>query len=543
MKALPDRWKMFLFAFLVWALIYLPGLGKAEFRGEEAHRTLPAVTMLKTGNWAMPFIAGEPYFNKPPGINWLVAVSYIVTGEQNEFTSRVVSAVSVLGLGAMLIWMPSRFMDKRGRLMAAIIFFTTAGIIEKGRLIEIEAVYIALTGMAVLWWMNVYSFRRGGWLMWLGAAPILGYGMLTKGPLILVFFYFVAVAVLFYDRNKKQLLHPAHFLMLIIFFGMNYVWARLGPMQYSREEMGGVLIEDMLLRIVPKSFGYWFGNIIESFASFLPWTLFIPALWDKRLTRNLPEEHRPLFKGARLGLVIGFLAVILLPRTETRYVMPVYAIGAIMIGWVLALHKDFYKTDLWWRKFVVGAVVVSCFTAVGGIFVVNQSAGAMLSLVIAILASIFIISQRRELNNSYALTMATGVVMVVYMLQYASFYLPRYIEETEKFRPAVAAVHEIVPEDETIYIFHSEYETWLYYIREPFEHLHEYEQIDADVDYMIVEKLWRKELGETTDFFIKFSPELLYSFEDRIKGGYQLFKLRDPAGAGNKAGSPAEDGI
>jgi 4-amino-4-deoxy-L-arabinose transferase-like glycosyltransferase len=61
---------------LVWAAIYLPGLGSLEIRGEEGRRILPAVTMLQTGNYLVPRVGSEPYFRKPPLVNWIVAASF-----------------------------------------------------------------------------------------------------------------------------------------------------------------------------------------------------------------------------------------------------------------------------------------------------------------------------------------------------------------------------------------------------------------------------------------------------------------------------------
>jgi len=61
---------------ILWGILYLPGLGSLEFKGEEGRRVLPAVTMLRTGNWVLPHVGGEPYFNKPPFFNWLVAGSF-----------------------------------------------------------------------------------------------------------------------------------------------------------------------------------------------------------------------------------------------------------------------------------------------------------------------------------------------------------------------------------------------------------------------------------------------------------------------------------
>jgi 4-amino-4-deoxy-L-arabinose transferase-like glycosyltransferase len=82
--------------FIVWALIYLSGLGSIEIRGEEGRRILPAVTMLDTGNYLVPRIGSEPYFRKPPLINWLVAASFQITGMRNEWTARLPSAHGIL---------------------------------------------------------------------------------------------------------------------------------------------------------------------------------------------------------------------------------------------------------------------------------------------------------------------------------------------------------------------------------------------------------------------------------------------------------------
>jgi 4-amino-4-deoxy-L-arabinose transferase-like glycosyltransferase len=151
------RKNAFVIVLAVWAVCYLPGLGKTEFKGEEGRRTLPAVEMLKTGNWVMPRIADRNYYNKPPGINWLIAASFILTGQQSELTSRLPSVIFTLAFAVMLLWIPISRMSIEGRLLSAAIFLTAVGVIEKGRLIEIEAVYTALTGAATLLWLYYWS--------------------------------------------------------------------------------------------------------------------------------------------------------------------------------------------------------------------------------------------------------------------------------------------------------------------------------------------------------------------------------------------------
>src|SRR5213082_4312895 len=87
----------------VWAAIYLPGLGLLEIKGEEGRRILPAVTMLESGNYLVPQVGSEPYYRKPPLVNWLVAASFKITGVRNEWTARLPSALCVLAVALAFI--------------------------------------------------------------------------------------------------------------------------------------------------------------------------------------------------------------------------------------------------------------------------------------------------------------------------------------------------------------------------------------------------------------------------------------------------------
>src|SRR2546421_5022969 len=93
---------------LVWAAIYLPGLGSLEIRGEEGRRILPAVTMLQTGNYLVPHVGSEPYFRKPPLINWIVAASFKLTGVRGEGTARLPSALAILAVAVTFLTLVRR---------------------------------------------------------------------------------------------------------------------------------------------------------------------------------------------------------------------------------------------------------------------------------------------------------------------------------------------------------------------------------------------------------------------------------------------------
>src|SRR6266849_8427262 len=80
---------------LVWAAIYLPARGSIAIKGEEGRRISPEIRMLETGNYIVPQVGSNPYFRKPPLVNWLVAASFKIFGVRNEWTARLPSAIAV----------------------------------------------------------------------------------------------------------------------------------------------------------------------------------------------------------------------------------------------------------------------------------------------------------------------------------------------------------------------------------------------------------------------------------------------------------------
>lgn len=151
----------------LWSAIYLPALGSLEIKGEEGQRILPAVRMIETGDYVVPKVGSEPYLRKPPLINWLVAASFKIFGQRNEWTARLPSAIWVLAVALVFITVARRSLGATGSTVAALIWLTNFGMIEKGRLIEIEALYISLFAFAFVCWLSWWEEKRSPWLSWL----------------------------------------------------------------------------------------------------------------------------------------------------------------------------------------------------------------------------------------------------------------------------------------------------------------------------------------------------------------------------------------
>ena len=484
------RGKAFLFVLITWALIYLPGLGREGLKGEEGRRALPAVEMLKTHNWILPRIGGADYYSKPPGINWLVAASFAITGEQTELTARLPSVAFVLIFAAMLIWLPCPWMSVPARLIAAIIFLTNIALVEKGRLIEIEAVYISLTGIAILLWLSIWFTNGPGWLLWLAPSIVLAFGMLVKGPFILIFFYSVVIAVLCYSGRFKSLFSIWHIigagLILFLFLG----WLYLASQQTSASKMTSQMSWQLLMRIFGKlELFYWGQNIVRSFTAFLPWLLFVPMLWDKQLISQIEQEDLPLFRGCRLGIVIGFVAILLMPKMEARYTMPVIPLTSVLIGWLLSLRKELVATDRLWKGILLVFLLISCLTATGGLVFVSRSPAVIVALVLAVCATAIVFWKRKEIQDTLGLTLVTGLVCIIGMLQWTSFGLD-IVTSRETRRPAAMAINGAMPVGETIYIYKpiSYLYPTVFRLRPPIDYVLDANDVNEQMHYLLIKK-------------------------------------------------------
>ncbi|HUT30111.1 MAG TPA: hypothetical protein VMX13_09995 [Sedimentisphaerales bacterium] len=521
-----ERVHAFVILFLLWIGIYLPGLGTLEFKGEEGRRVLPAVEMLRTGNWIVPQVGGEPYWKKPPFINWLVAVSFALTGEQCELSARFPSALFVLGFASVLVLMRSPWQDLSGRLMGSIIFMTSIGLIEKGRLIEIEAVYICLTGMAILWWLNAWACGSSAWSLWGVPSLILACSLLTKGPVSLLLFYITVVCVLVYHRRIKALTCAGHVFGVLLMLGVFCGWSYLAAQQSGWNSMTDQVSGEMFSRIRPRGFNFfeWVGHVLTSLAYLLPWLPAVGLIWRKKYTSNIQQEYLPLFKGCRLSLVLGFVLIVLMPGMHPRYTMPVLGLASVLLGWILWVGGDFRECARIWRAALIIGFLVSCVTATVVFVGFSARIWGLVVCAATICVTILVLSEIDRFRTPLVLSILTAILIVTLVLQYG-LVAAAIGERYEKRRPLAASINQIIPKEETLYVYKPGYQAFLFYIRPPLEYIVTSDQIDQKVSYLLLKEDAFEELVKSSDFSSRLA-KTLYEFSYRHKGDMRLVELR-----------------
>jgi 4-amino-4-deoxy-L-arabinose transferase-like glycosyltransferase len=524
---------------LLWAAIYLPGLGSVQLQHEEPRRALPALHMLATGDWLVPRVGSDPYLRKPPLVNWAIAISCKAFGSVSEWSVRLPSVLATLALAAAIVVIAGRrWLGLQGGLVAAVFFLVNFTMVETGRLAELEAVYISLTGIALILWMTSWRNEVGPWQLWLLPAPFLALGMLTKGPTHLLFFYGIVLPVLVFGRNTRSLGHPAHFVSVVIILGALLSWAIPCSLAVNGDHPTSVWQfwwGQLASRVSTESDEHfrlwlWLLNGPQTLKNFLPWTLILPLLWLKgtpqlgpqnsgpetgnpefrtrnsaQETRNAPRAcHRDsaLFRGARWGMVATALVMILLPDGSPRYLYPVITVPCLLLGRTLTANEgagipDFVES-VWYRCNLVLLAVVSC-GVVAAPFIGQASprtfAWSMIEALLGFAIWIYAFASAHrgasaERNTSTELTrqaIISGFIAAIGTMIFATTALP-IVDSANAHRPREVArqILNAMPAGIDLWVLESVYRPFWYYLEPQARYFHRISDLPPSTRYILV---------------------------------------------------------
>jgi 4-amino-4-deoxy-L-arabinose transferase-like glycosyltransferase len=284
---------------------------------------------LADGAWLHPTIYGEPYFNKPPLMHWLIAVSYHLGGV-SEWTARlpgallsVVSVPLLYGVGRLVL--PTR----RAACLGSLVYLTLLPVVRHGRLAMLDGAIVCFFLGMLLSGLRARNDRRWS----LGMGLCLGAMCLTKGILGLLLGGLVLGFLAWDTPRLLRSVYGWFGLALGLLPVVMWYWVQFEQVGDRLVTVG--LVDQSLARVWQAVEGNqgppWF-YVQELLKSAWPWLLFLP--WGAQQV----WQHRNLSYG-RLLLVwpLGYGAVISLMGTKLPwYAMPLYPALALVVGLVLA---------------------------------------------------------------------------------------------------------------------------------------------------------------------------------------------------------------
>lgn len=459
-------WRDSLWLMAVWAAMFLAGLGAQELRLEEPRRVEPALNMIATGDWSMTTLGGAAYWRKPPLFNWLIAASFRATGVVNEFTARLPSAVMVLLL-ALTTWRTGRaWLGREAALGAGLILLTTAAVVDKGRLAEIEAADMALTGMACAVWLEGWAGGRLSAGRWATTGLLLGLALLAKGPAHLPFFFALVVlcsgpAVFTGELRRGPfwlgmacLLLPA----LLWLLAIREHWAAAAAVwqgEMTDRFQQATPWPALLLRALREPLG--------SLLNLMPWAplalvLVRPAAW-----RELDGPQRRFVRATAWLALVTVVLLPAIPGYRPRYSMPVY--GPLLMALALGgerLRRGARGWSVWWRALqTVGWLAL--LAGLAGT-VMSAGAGRGTAAAGAALAAAALRRGRRPELAQPDIWRWSALVLAAAALAAWSLAAPR-MAQRQRLRPAAERVLAHVPAGEKLLLLRPGYVRYVFYLR------------------------------------------------------------------------------
>ncbi len=311
-----------------------------------------ARTMLESGDWVTARLNGVPYFDKPPGQVWAMALSFAVFGEA-DWAARLPAALAAMSL-CLLAWSVGRWaLGARAGLIAGAGLATCCGLFLFTRA-RMPDVYVACTTLAALaCFLRALEDPRAGLRPWGPLAGLcLGAGLLFKGLVGAVLplgalAAFMAISGQWRSRDSwTRLGLPGAAAAAAIVAGPWHLAAILrhpphfdlaldsGPGLY-RGFFWRYFVNEHLLRYLgtrhPPDFGrvnlawFWASHLVWLF----PWTGLMAGL--RRLSFDASERagRTRLMMACACGFTLAFFSA---STTQEYYTLPAYAPAMLLLG-------------------------------------------------------------------------------------------------------------------------------------------------------------------------------------------------------------------
>ncbi|MDQ3199154.1 MAG: hypothetical protein M3Q46_08230, partial [Verrucomicrobiota bacterium] len=254
---------------------------------------------------------------------------------------------------------------------------------------------------------------------------------LAKGPLHLLFFYAVVLAVLWQAGELRRLWSWPHLAGAVLMLGIFAAWAIPCLQMVQTGHAASVWSKQLTGRVSGDHFKLadWLLNIPRGVAYLLPWAALLPFA---RFTLLENEADRKFCRALSLGVAIPFLVVNLLPGALPRYAMPLLAPAIWLLAIFIREHALVWPKPL--RKAITWTVAV-----------------------------------------------ITGAMLI-----YALAIIP-VLQGRAKIRPLARQLETAIPPNEKLYAVDPEYQPFLFYLRRPIVYLSEVAELPPEARYLLVQ--------------------------------------------------------
>jgi 4-amino-4-deoxy-L-arabinose transferase-like glycosyltransferase len=340
---------------LFCGLLFFYRLGAGEFYRTESLRAILAAEVLRTGNWVVPTLYGEPLLTKPPGMYVAIALASWPVGHVTEWTARFPSALAATVMVFLFYWTFSRQLGRAAGLVAAVLLPLSMMWLDKASSAEIDMLQTGwVTGSLLCFFRAVEADETGERGMslglWLAALACVAGGTLTKWTAP-AFFYATVLPFLWRHGQFRLLWSRNHLMGVGIASALCLAWAGAAVaiagwgvfyQTVAREALVRFSVDYHQQALQHEHIAGWPAILAYPFrvwAASLPVSAFaLPALWPGLVAR-LDERGQRLVLFFHCWIWPNLLLWSLIPEKAVRHSFPLVPgiAGLAAVVWTACL--------------------------------------------------------------------------------------------------------------------------------------------------------------------------------------------------------------
>jgi 4-amino-4-deoxy-L-arabinose transferase-like glycosyltransferase len=343
------------------------GLNAGEFYRTEGLRAIIAAEFLRSGNWIVPTLYGEPFFTKPPGMYAAIALASWPAGGVCEWSARVPSAIAAIGTVLLVFWYFGRQLGRRGGFVAAALLPLSFLWLDKATAAEMDMLQTFWVTASILFFLralegeesgmseprpqgsgsadaapvrprlSIFSARnrnepsrsQGAIVWWLLSAAAMAGGVLTKWTAP-AFVYGTAIPLLCWRRQLRFLWCRGHLLGVTVAVAICSTWLGAAVALSGWDVLYETVKREALVHLSPGHHHRpypWGETLVHPFrvwAASLPVSLFaLPALWPG-FARSWDSRGRRLLQALHCWAWPNLLFWSLVPEHAVRQTFPLF---------------------------------------------------------------------------------------------------------------------------------------------------------------------------------------------------------------------------
>ena len=432
-------WGCFTFVAVVAGTILFLNLSYPLIEPDEGRYAEIGREMLTSGDWLVPQLHHEPFYDKPPLFFWLVAASFRVLGT-HEWVARLIPATATLFAVLATFWFGARVFGTRAGLISACILILSVGYIALGRVIILDSLLASLVAISLFTAYEAVRNRplNSGW--WLASAAACALAVMAKGPVAVVLLVGPVVVLAWLHSSVARPSLRNWFIYLSIVAAVTIPWY-VAVILRDPHFAYHFFIEHHIARFFTAEFHQepvWF-YVPVLVGGILPWSFLFP--YFIRFVGTRPAEIRRLRTRA-LGFILlwaswVFVFFSLSTCKLASYMLPAGPPVALMLGYLVdcALFQPEASRVLSYTRgrlayWIVAVVAGTAFALNGWLWYAGPPASrsqawAIPGAVLPVLVASAMIWCRRHIRPQHAWSVC-GVLCFLVILESTAILVPAW---------------------------------------------------------------------------------------------------------------------